>query len=111
MKFSIDNFNELDEVHNFVIKHEHLEDVVALRIAQVPGRDLGDEVPAAEGSRRELDPANVEQHAGHCRQGVPLEAQVGKPRVPTMRTSGESRNECPRLTRKCNSQGSVAVLT
>jgi hypothetical protein len=28
-----------------------------------------------------------------------------------MRTSGESRNECPRLTRKCNSQGSVAVLT
>lgn len=66
----------------------HLQDVVALRVAEVAHSDLGAHVPAIERARGELQPSHLQQHAGHCRQCVPLQLQLLKPLVPAQQVVG-----------------------
>jgi hypothetical protein len=60
----------------------HLQDVVAVRVTQVPHSDLRAHVPAAERGRRELQAPNFQKHAGYCREGVPAQAQCHEPLQP-----------------------------
>ena len=60
----------------------HLKHVVPIDVPHVPAPDLGGHVPAVEGGRGEHQPPTVEEHPGHRREGVPLQAEVLEPVVP-----------------------------
>lgn len=60
----------------------HLDDVVALGVAEVPAGDLGRQVPAVEGRGGELDAAAVQHHARHGRQREPFQPERPEPVVP-----------------------------
>lgn len=60
----------------------HLQDVISVRVTQVPRADLRAHVPAAERGRRELQAPDLQQHVTHRREGVPAQAQGRKPLQP-----------------------------
>lgn len=64
----------------------YLQDVVALSITEVPDPNLCAHVPAVEGAPWELEATHLEQHVGHCRQGVPLQPQLPEPLIPGRET-------------------------
>ena len=53
--------------------------IITRDIAEIASADFGSHVPAVEGRRGELQTPAVEQHIGHGRHNVPLQAQLGEP--------------------------------
>lgn len=60
----------------------HLQDVVSGAVAVVADANLCAHVPAAEGTRAELQAADLQEHVGHSREAVPLQSQVLEPLKP-----------------------------
>jgi len=57
------------------------EQVVAVRVGEVAGADLGGHVPAVERRGRVGDAADVQAHVADRRNGVPAQSEVGEPCV------------------------------
>src|SRR5688572_16513843 len=57
------------------------EKVITLRIAEVTRADLRGHVPAIKGRRRVFNAADVEEHVGDGRKGVPFQTQVDEERI------------------------------
>ncbi|ETE59614.1 RNA-binding protein 25, partial [Ophiophagus hannah] len=66
-------------------KTPYLQEVVAMGVAKVPHADLAAHVPAAKRGSRELQTADLQQHVGHRREGIPAEAELFKPQQPRRR--------------------------
>lgn len=60
----------------------HLQDIISVRVTQVPRANLSAHVPAAERGRRELQSPNFQQHVAHRWEGIPAQAQGRKPLQP-----------------------------
>ena len=58
-------------VYSYTVIGTHLQDVVAVRVTQVPAANLGAHVPAIEWCCSELQAPAVEQHVGDSWQDVP----------------------------------------
>lgn len=80
----------------------HLQDVVSRVVTIVADANLRAHVPAAEGAGAELQAADLQQHAGHSGEAVPLQAQLLEPLKPVQSdmaqlTTGQSlRQTCGR---------------
>lgn len=62
----------------------HLQNVVAVRVTQVPSANFSAHVPATEWGCRELQASDFQQHVGYGWEGVPAQVQLSKPFQPGM---------------------------
>ena len=60
------------------------QQIVAVRVRQVPRGDLSSHVPAIKGRGPEIRPSDPESHIGDRRHGVPPEAEFGEAGVVRM---------------------------